>query len=263
VLQILSASWGQRTVFAPTDAAFAAAFDELGITPAELLADQQTLTQILLYHVAWGRLNAEDVLAKERIRMLWGGFLGQDAGVLTDRLGRTANIKDTDVEADNGIIHVIDNVVLPKGIFDRTIVDVVLEINAETGEFSTLIAALEAADPMVLQILSAGWGQRTVFAPTDEAFASTLAELGVTAEELLADQETLTKILLYHVTWGRLYAEDVLARDYIFMLRGGWLLQEGGVLTDGQGRAANIIKADVQADNGIIHVIDNVVLYKW
>ncbi|NIV29099.1 MAG: hypothetical protein GWN58_06195, partial [Anaerolineae bacterium] len=69
------------------------------------------------------------------------GFLQQDGGVLTDRLGREASITQTDVEADNGIIHVIDNVVLPKPLITRTIVDVVLEINAETGEFSTLIAA--------------------------------------------------------------------------------------------------------------------------
>ncbi len=167
------------------------------------------------------------------------------------------------MEADNGIIHVIDNVVLPKGISDKTIVDVVLQINEETGEFSTLIAALEAADPWVLELLAAGWGQRTVFAPTDAAFEATLAELGLTAEELLADQETLTKILLYHVTWGALYAEDVLAKEYIFMLWGGWLLQDGGVLTDGQGREAHIVQTDVEADNGIIHVIDNVVLPKW
>ncbi|NIV29098.1 MAG: hypothetical protein GWN58_06190, partial [Anaerolineae bacterium] len=69
--------------------------------------------------------------------------------------------------------------------------------------------------PWVLEILSAGWGQRTVFAPTDAAFEATLTELGLTAEELLADQQALTQILLYHVAWGRLYAEDVLAKDRI------------------------------------------------
>jgi transforming growth factor-beta-induced protein len=262
VLEFLAAR-GQRTVFAPTDAAFLATFAELGIDPAALLADQETLTKILLYHVTWGRLYAEEVLAKERIRMLWGGFLLQDGGVLTDNLGRHANIIQVDVEADNGIIHVIDNVVLPNGgVTGRTIVDVVLEINAETGEFSTLIAALQAADPKVLEFLAAR-GQRTVFAPTDAAFAAAFAELGIDPADLLADQETLTKILLYHVTWGRLYAEEVLAMDSIRMLWGGFLWQDGGVLTDNLGRQATIIQTDVEADNGIIHVIDNVVLPGW
>ncbi|NIV29100.1 MAG: hypothetical protein GWN58_06200, partial [Anaerolineae bacterium] len=88
----------------------------------------------------------------------------------------------------------VASVVVPVSatISSETIVDVVLGINAETGEFSTLIAALEAADPMVLEMLSADLGQHTVFAPTDDAFEATLAELGLTAEELLADQENLT-----------------------------------------------------------------------
>jgi len=140
-----------------------------------------------------------------------------------------------------------------------TIVDIVLEINADTGEFSTLIAALQAADPKVLEFLAAR-GQRTVFAPTDAAFAATFAELGIDPADLLADQETLNKILLYHVTWGRLYADDVLAKDRIRMLWGGFLLQDGGVLTDNLGREATIIQTDVEADNGIIHVIDTVIL---
>jgi uncharacterized surface protein with fasciclin (FAS1) repeats len=174
-------------------------------------------------------------------------------------LGRDATITEVDVEASNGIIHVIDNVVLPDGGTTRnTIVDVVLAINEATGEFSILIEALQAAHPKVLEFLAAR-GQRTVFAPTDAAFVALLDELGLTAEELLASPD-LTKILLYHVTWGRLDAEDVLAKDRIRMLWGGFLLQDGGVLTDNLGRTATIIQTDVEADNGIIHVIDNVVL---
>jgi uncharacterized surface protein with fasciclin (FAS1) repeats len=101
---------GQFTVFAPTDDAFAA----LGITPDNVdTLGQGFLTQVLLYHVARGRRYAEDVLASDRIRTLQRGFLMQYNGVLTDNLGREANIIVTDVEAANGIIHAIDAVLLP------------------------------------------------------------------------------------------------------------------------------------------------------
>ncbi|NIQ11647.1 MAG: fasciclin domain-containing protein, partial [Gammaproteobacteria bacterium] len=111
---------GQHTVFAPTDAAFEDLATELGLTVPELvdflLANPDYLEDVLLYHIAHGRLYAEDVLPKDRINMLIrgrNGFLMQDSGVLTDNLDRTANIIVTDVEAANGIIHAIDAVVLP------------------------------------------------------------------------------------------------------------------------------------------------------
>jgi len=101
---------GQFTVFAPTDDAFAA----LGLTPANIgTLDKKFLTDVLLYHVARGSRYAADVVASDRIRTLQRGFLFQNGGVLTDNLGRTANIIVTDVPAANGVIHAIDAVVLP------------------------------------------------------------------------------------------------------------------------------------------------------
>lgn len=101
---------GQYTVFAPTDDAFLA----LGLTPDNIgTLPQDALTQILLYHVAPGNRDSGDVISSSRIRTLYGGFLMQDSGMLTDNLGRTANIIVTDVPADNGVIHAIDAVVLP------------------------------------------------------------------------------------------------------------------------------------------------------
>jgi uncharacterized surface protein with fasciclin (FAS1) repeats len=109
VLATLSGN-GQFTVFAPTDDAFA----DLGLNENNIgTLPQEVLTQILLYHVARGRRDSGEVLASSRIRMLYGGFLLQDSGVLTDNLGREANIIVTDVNAANGIIHAIDAVVLP------------------------------------------------------------------------------------------------------------------------------------------------------
>jgi len=109
VLETLSGN-GQFTVFAPTDDAFA----DLDLDPNNIdQLDKDFLTDVLLYHVARGRRYEKSVLKSKRIRMLNGGFLLQDQGILTDNLGREANIIVTDVEAANGVIHAIDRVVLP------------------------------------------------------------------------------------------------------------------------------------------------------
>lgn len=151
---------------------------------------------------------------------------------------------------------VVPAVAAPPG---PTIVDVAIAVNSEgpyAGAFDTLIAAVLAADPAVLATLS-GNGQFTVFAPTDDAFA----DLGLDETNIgTLPQEFLTDVLLYHVARGRRYAEDVVASDRIRMLKGGFLLQDAGVLTDNLGREANIIVTDVEAANGIIHAIDAVVL---
>ncbi len=144
----------------------------------------------------------------------------------------------------------------PKG---NTIVDVALAANAESGEFSILIAALQAADPAVIRTLS-GKGQFTVFAPTDAAFVSLLGELGVSAEQLLSNKALVTQVLLYHVARGNRDSQDVLASSRIRTLEGGFLYQSGGVLTDANSRTSSIIAVDINASNGVIHVIDRVVL---
>ena len=109
VLATLSGK-GQFTVFAPTDAAF----EKLGLTPSNIgTLDKAALTNILLYHVARGNRDSSEVIASDRIRTLYKAFLFQSGGVLTDKLGRTANIIVTDVPASNGVIHAIDAVVLP------------------------------------------------------------------------------------------------------------------------------------------------------
>ena len=141
----------------------------------------------------------------------------------------------------------------------KNIVEVALEANAQTSEFSILIAALQAADPAVLQTLS-GKGQFTVFAPTDAAFVSLLNELGLTADQLLSNQALVTEVLLYHVARGNRNSNAVIGSAQIRTLQRGFLLQDGGVLTDANGRTANIIATDIDASNGVIHVIDRVVL---
>ena len=134
-----------------------------------------------------------------------------------------------------------------------TIVDVALAVNAESGEFSTLIAAVVAAD--LVGALS-GNGQLTVFAPTDAAFA----ELDLNADNIGdLDTATLTNILLYHVANGRRMAEDVVSSDQIRMKNGQFTMisvtDDGAYINDSM-----IVATDVPADNGVIHVIDAVLL---
>ena len=140
-----------------------------------------------------------------------------------------------------------------------SIVDVAIEVNSSgdfAGQFDTLIAAVLAANPLVLNALS-GNGQYTVFAPTDDAFQA----IGITPDNVgELDPDFLTDVLLYHVARGRHDSTDVLDSERIRMLKGGFLLQDSGVLTDNGGGTANIIVVDVEAANGIIHVIDSVVI---
>lgn len=144
----------------------------------------------------------------------------------------------------------------PKG---DSIVDVAIAVNSEgdyAGLFDTLIAGVLAADPAVLAVLD-GKGQHTVFAPTDDAFAA----LGLDEESIKTlDQGLLTEILLYHVVRGRRLADDVVSSDQLRTRLGQFVQQEGGVLTDNLDLESTIIVTDVKAANGVIHVIDAVLL---
>lgn len=143
----------------------------------------------------------------------------------------------------------------------ESIVDVALEANnsggAFEGQLNTLIAALKAADPSVIKTLS-GKGEFTVFAPTDEAFAA----LGLDATNVASafPVEKLTEILLYHVAKGNMDAKTVVASKQIRTLQGESIDVSGTVLTDRAGRSSDIIVTDIAASNGVIHVVDEVIL---
>lgn len=124
------------------------------------------------------------------------------------------------------------------------------------GQFDTLIAALGNADPSLLKALQKK-GQRTVFAPTDTAFGA----LGLTPDNIdTVPVDALTNILLYHVARGRKDATEVLSANEVRMYNGEFVKVIGGQLVDNQGRVISFIVTDVPADNGIIHVIDTVLL---
>jgi transforming growth factor-beta-induced protein len=141
------------------------------------------------------------------------------------------------------------------------LVEVALAVNGEgspyEGQFDTLIAAVLAADPAVVETLT-GRGQFTVFAPTDDAFAA----VGIDTSNVGSlDREFLTQVLLYHVVRGRRDAGDVTTSDRIRSLQGTFFFpNSSATITDALGRPANIIVTDVPASNGIIHAIDAVIL---
>ena len=235
---------GPFTVFAPTDDAF----NKLPEGTIEaLLADIPALTDILLYHVVSGEVLAEDVVMLEEAETL----LGENVEIMVE--GEAVKINDaqviiTDILADNGVIHVIDTVLLPPEPLG-TIVDIAVE----DGRFTTLVTALQAAE--LVETLS-GDGPFTVFAPTDDAF-NKLPD--GTTEALLADIPALTDILLYHVVEG-----EVLAEDVILLEEAETLLEEKvEIMLDGDHVFINdsqVIITDILADNGVIHVIDTVLL---
>ena len=270
---------GQFTVFAPTDAAFVRLLDLLGVTAEELLADVDLLTAVLKYHVAPGRLLSGDVLGAEQIRT-FGGIVfplaNDDGAFIVDGSDLTQDAQLLapdliDIEVDNGVVHVIDEVLLPgmdeKPTAERTtIADLVVSLaTADEPEFTILLAALQAADGVAELD---GHGQFTVFAPTDAAFGRLLELLGVSAEELLADVDLLTRVLKYHIAPGRLLSGDVLGAERIRTFGGvvfplanddGAFIVDGSDLTgDAQLLAPDLI--DIQVDNGVVHVIDEVLL---
>jgi uncharacterized surface protein with fasciclin (FAS1) repeats len=130
----------------------------------------------------------------------------------------------------------------------------IVDVAVQAGKFNTLVQAVQAAG--LVETLS-GEGPFTVFAPTDEAFAQIPQE---TLQAVLADKEKLTAILTYHVVPGRLMAADVVRSTQLQTVQGQSITvsAEGGVRVDN----ANVIQTDIEADNGVIHVIDQVIMPK-
>jgi len=126
------------------------------------------------------------------------------------------------------------------------------------GELDILIAALLAEEDLVERLSARG--QYTVFAPTDSAFEALFAETGLTAEEVLENPALLSAVLSYHVAPGVRQAQSVTRASRINTLNGEFLRVVGTVLTDVNGRQANIVATDIRTSNGVVHVIDRVVL---
>jgi uncharacterized surface protein with fasciclin (FAS1) repeats len=241
------ATGGPFTVFAPTDAAFAkvpkATLDALAADPAKLKA-------VLLYHVVPGRVTAADVVKLTSAKTAEGRSVAikvVNGSVFIDG----AQVTTPDVEASNGVIHVIDSVLIPKEATPAP--KTIVQTAVAAGSFKTLTSLLKKAGLVgALQ----GKGPFTVFAPTDAAFAkvpkATLAALG-------KNKAMLRSVLLYHVVKGNVTAAKVVK------LRSAKTLNGQAVPIRVSGRnvfvgGARVTTADVKASNGVIHVVNKVLI---
>jgi uncharacterized surface protein with fasciclin (FAS1) repeats len=237
---------GPFTVFAPTDEAFA----KLPAGTVESLLKPENkakLQAILTYHVVPGKVMAADVVKLSGAVTVQGQQVDiavTDGTVTVDK----AKVLKTDIACSNGVIHVIDSVILPA---ESDIVDTAVA----AGSFKTLAAALTAAG--LVDTLK-GEGPFTVFAPTDEAFAKLPAG---TVESLLKpeNREKLVAILTYHVVPGKVLAKDVVKLKSAKTVNGKEVtvkVGDAGVMVDG----AKVVATDIETSNGVIHVIDIVIL---
>lgn len=235
----------QLTIFAPSDEAFA----KLGLN-ASNIGDVPNLKEILLYHAVEGKVYST-MLTSKFVPTLNGAAVKinvDNNGVMVN----DANVIYADVRALNGVIHIVDKVLFPP---TKNLVEVAL---ANAPEFSILVAAVVKAG--LAETLSTG-GPYTVFAPTNAAFVALLGELGATSLDDIS-VETLTKVLLYHVVNGRVYSSD-LSTGEVPTLNGTFNVNVSTLkITDAKGREAGLVPSslNVQATNGVIHVIDRVIL---
>jgi transforming growth factor-beta-induced protein len=255
---------GPFTVLAPTNDAFNKL--QAGLLEKLVLPENKTaLTKILTYHVLTGKNLAADVIkldgksvatvngASINIKVVNGGV------VLNDKV----NVTKTDIEASNGVVHVIDQVLVPTDLDLSTLVSKpaavtnnIVQTAVAAPAFSTLVAAVKGAG--LVDTLS-GTGPFTVFAPTNDAFAKVPAD--VLAKLLLPEnKDALIKVLTYHVVAGKVDAAQVVKLTSAKTVQGSDVKI---AVVDGKVKLntnTTVLTTDIAASNGIIHSIDSVLL---
>ena len=250
---------GAKTVFAPTNTAFQALLDSNPAWTTLEDIDKETLQQVLLFHVISDEVKAAD-LTDTYVKTL---AAGPNDEAISLQITVTGGVKfngsavpsTTDIEATNGTIHIINEVMLPPNVVD-------LAIN--NSDFSILVSALTRADLTTdfVSILT-GDGPFTIFAPTNAAFE---ALLNSNAEWNSLDDipvETLEAVLTYHVVSGANVQSDELTDDQEISTIGGKLmtdLSSSAKLETSSNQSVDIVLTDVQGTNGVIHVVDEVLL---
>ena len=257
------ASQGPFTVLAPSNEAFntfltANGFNSLDDVPTDIL------TNILLNHVVGGRLASTDLTTgyastfatSSASQTSMSLFIDTSNGV---RFNGVSSVTDADIEADNGIVHLVDAVIGLPSVVTFAVAD---------PTFSTLVTALTRDDLTTdfVSVLSTGAGTSpapfTVFAPTNDAFGLLLTELGISGLADI-DEPTLDAVLKTHVVGGANVFDTDLSDNLTVTTLGGDLTANvtgGATLTDSSGRTIYIISTNVQADNGVIHAINKVIL---
>jgi len=295
LLQALNGD-GELTLLAPNDAAFESLLETLDVSAEELLANVDLLTAVLSYHVIpqqtlmvadLAELNTYETLLGDTIelgfgaaaveagRQVAGGASAAEmtevaaeataettpAAEMTEAAEATAETTPAAEMTEEAAAAEATAEMTPAAEMTEEAAEpgTIVEVAAGVEDFSTLVTAIEEAG--LVEALSAE-GPFTVFAPTDDAFAATLEELGISAEDLLADTEMLANILTYHVVDGSFTAADVTELDgeAVDTLNGDsveiTIDDDSNVMVNG----AMVVEADVMASNGIVHVIDTVLL---
>jgi transforming growth factor-beta-induced protein len=237
---------GNFTVFAPTNDAFKALFAQLGVSGIADLS-KETLTPILLYHVLGTEMKS-NMLTTSYLSTL-SPSQGNKMSLKIDvtmgvMLNKTATVTKADIDVKNGVIHLIDKVLLPPTVVD---------LATENDSFTILVQAVVKAG---LAGTLSGAGPFTIFAPTNSAFTALFAQLGVTGiADLTAAQ--LVPILEYHVVSGNVLSSQ-LSNGSVQTLNGAITVSLSPVPTI--NATTKIIATDIQGSNGVIHVIDKVLL---
>jgi uncharacterized surface protein with fasciclin (FAS1) repeats len=266
----LASANAQYTVFAPTDAAFGNFGEANPDLLAAALADPKgALTTVLTYHVVAGNYSSAELLEMGTVTTLQG----EDLTITTRNdnvFVNDARVVMADVPAKNGVIHAINGVLLPAAVTagadttattdgatseaadtsSDTELKTIAEIAVEAGNFTSLVGALQATG---LVDTFTRPGNYTVFAPTDDAFAA-LGDINLSEDEL-------TAILLYHVVNDSLTRDQLATDDLVPTLSGGrplFINSDDGQIIDISG--AKLLVTNIQASNGIIHVIDRVMI---
>lgn len=235
------------TVFAPSNDAFADLLTAVGQTSLDDIPED-VLREVLEYHVVQGETLSSQ-LATGEVATVGGEPIdvSVSGGV---NLNTNSSVTTADVRASNGVVHVVDAVLVPPSI--QPVVGTIVAPAYFNKNFTTLIAAVKAASPVILETLLDGTA-KTLFAPTNDAFAAA----GITA---LPDRATLDAVLTYHVIGAEVMADDIAVgssaaetlNGNIYLSRG-----EGGVFING---ATEVVTTDIEGSNGVVHVIDRTLM---
>ncbi|MBX2961262.1 MAG: fasciclin domain-containing protein [Cyclobacteriaceae bacterium] len=246
----------KKTLFAPTNEAFAAA----GITS---LPSQATLNNVLTYHVIGAEVKAADIATGSSSANTLNGKIYLSKGAAGVFINGSTKVVATDITASNGVVHVIDRTLLPP---TETIAEIAVRLSTATSpQFTQLVAALSKV-PALLSAAGAS-GDLTVFAPTDAAFQALYAAAGVANIDELTNAigtEKLAEVLQHHIVGARVFSSDLSSGSVATLNQSVTVNVTNLTITDGSGStpAAGLVtqSLNIHATNGVIHVIDKVLI---
>lgn len=264
---------GPLTIMAPNDEAFATAFKAMGVTADQVLDGakgvDETLKTILLYHAVGSKVMAANVTDGMEAETLQGEKFtvnlpeGKDPTITGGGILPVANVITTDVEVSNGVIHVIDQVLIPPSFAAAMKKEMknTLLAGAEAAGLTTLLAAVKKAG---LEDALKGEGPLTIMAPSNEAFDAAFKALGITADQAL-ELPDLKAILMYHAVGKKVMSSDISDGMEVETLQGEKFtvnMKDGKATITGGDilPAATVETGDIAVSNGVAHVIDQVLI---